>query len=208
MVRPGRAGGNASDVPSRTARWSGSAGHRETVEPLGGCDHLLWVKRPIRAPLENRPCGRGWSNGHATATTSPSRSSSTSTATCATRSRTGSFAMPSGPRTPSSRHSSSPGASSRGCATRNASVLAPSAPRQCLLRGAAPPPTLEHPHQGPAGRRTGRTRPDRLGRRPGRPRSRVRAADAAASRGLRPAPPRRASRWRRSPTSSASPSAR
>ena len=28
IVRPGRAGGNASDVPSRAARWSGSAGHR------------------------------------------------------------------------------------------------------------------------------------------------------------------------------------
>ena len=54
--------------------------------------------------------------------------------------------------------------------------MAAPAPRQCLLRGAAPPPTLEHADPGPAGRRTGRTGSDGLGRRPGRPGSRVRAA--------------------------------
>ena len=36
--------------------------------------------------------------------------------------------------------------------------MAPSTPRQCLLRGAAPTSTLEHPDQGTAGRWTGRTR--------------------------------------------------
>ncbi len=54
-------------------------------------------------------------------------------------------------------------------------TMAPSAPRQCLLRGAAPTSALEHPDQGHAGRRTERTRPHGLGRRPGRPRPRVRA---------------------------------
>ena len=91
------------------------------VEPRGHSDHQRWLKRPLRAPRESRPCGRGWSNGPATATMSPSRNSSTWTATCATRSRIGSFAMSSVPRTRSSRHSSSPGASSRDSAIRNVS---------------------------------------------------------------------------------------
>ena len=81
--------------------------------------------------------------------------------------------------------------------------MAPSAPRQCLLRGAAPASALEHPHQDPAGRRTGRTRSHGLGRRPGRPGPRLWTADAGTPRSssctTTPGIP-----WPRSPTSSGS----
>ena len=113
MPRSSRAAGPRGPVP---------AGNAGDVEPFVRVRPSVGVKRPIRAPLEYRPCGRGWSNGHERATMSPSRNSSTSTATCATRSHIGSCAMRSGRRTPSSRHSSSPGVTSRGSAIRNASA--------------------------------------------------------------------------------------
>ena len=81
------------------------------------------------------------------ATMSPSRSWSTSTATPATRSRIGSSETRSGP---GRRPAGIPPRLARTPAVarpRSLRALAPSAARQCLLRGAAPPSALEHAHQ-------------------------------------------------------------